>query len=223
MPYKMNQVQLGKLAETISQPRLETYLSARSDDRRSALALYRWNTEISGAFMVPLQFCEVAVRNAITGAIARVYGPDWHQSSGFLQSLPAPSKGYSPRHDLESASYRRRTAGHVVADLRFAFWGSMLTSRHDARLWRVHLRNQFPGLPSDLVDQQGRALIHDQLEKVREFRNRVAHHEPIFKRNLRDEYDRIWRLIAFRDDNTANWLHSFQIVTKLLDECPLIP
>jgi hypothetical protein len=36
--------------------------------REKALELYAWNLDISSALIVPLQVCEVAVRNGIAGS-----------------------------------------------------------------------------------------------------------------------------------------------------------
>jgi hypothetical protein len=76
------------------------------------------------AFIVPLQVCEVAVRNGVAEAIERVHGPTWPLSNGFLRSLPKPkpTADYNPEQDLRSTSSRQPTTGKVIAELKFAFW-----------------------------------------------------------------------------------------------------
>ena len=39
--------------------------------------------------------------------------------------------------------------------------------------------------------QDRRKLIYDDLEQIRRLRNRIAHHKPIFTRNLSDDYQKI--------------------------------
>lgn len=218
--------QVKALIEAISEPRFGTYLAARHRNCRLALALYQWNTEVCGAFLAPLQFCEVTVRNGVAGAIERVYGPNWPWQSGFEQSLPNPPvphtgpRPFNPRKELQRARRGRQTSGQVVADMKFAFWVDMFTSRHDQRLWQPHLRAEFPNLPASLSTKDARQLLRDQLDKVRQFRNRVAHHEPVFRRDLAGEHDRIERLVTFRSQDAALWLKSFEGVSSLLAAYP---
>jgi hypothetical protein len=40
---------------------------------------------------------------------------------------------------------------------------------------------------------------NDTLFKIRDLRNRIAHHEPIFRRNIQEEYDRIRKIISWTD------------------------
>ncbi|WP_208691822.1 hypothetical protein [Pseudomonas oryzihabitans] len=51
-------------------------------------------------------------------------------------------------------------------------------------------------------------MIADELDRVRRFRNRMAHHEPIFERNLAAEYTMMINLITWRCPQTAAWLRA---------------
>src|SRR5690554_2789998 len=107
----------------------------KSDDDPSALNLYVWNAQLSGAFMAPLHICEVVVRNAISDALEAKYGEHWPWSPGFEQSLPDPRPpAYSPRRDLFNARRNAQTTGKVIPELKFIFWQRMFTSRHDNRV-----------------------------------------------------------------------------------------
>ena len=85
---------LRDLPYVISAPRFATYLQAVGNDRDRAPALYEWNLTLSAAFIVPLQVCEVAVRDGVAEAIEQVHGATWPWSNGFLRSLPQPKTGY---------------------------------------------------------------------------------------------------------------------------------
>ena len=52
---------------------------------------------------------------------------------------------------------------------------------------------------------QARASMFDDIQRIRVFRNRIAHHEPIFARQLTEDRDRIGRLIHWRP-LSAGWL-----------------
>lgn len=185
-----------------------------------ALDLYAWNAQISAAFMHPLHICEVVVRNGVANAIEAVYGPNWPWSQGFLQSLPNSPKNNLQR-ELQSARNGQTSAGKVIPELKFSFWQKMFTSRHDQRLWLPHLRNNFPNFPASMADKDCRDWMFKSLGNIRALRNRIAHHEPIFARNLSDDYTVITEVIAHRCNETANWMNGHQQVSSLLAKPPL--
>lgn len=200
--------------------RFGTFLTATGGRNRArALALYEWNATISAAFIVPLHLCEVVIRNAVAEAIEKVYGPAWPWSAGFEQSLPAPTVGYSPRRDLQKARQGQLTAGKVIPELKFAFWNEMLTRRHDGRLWVPYFKTSFPFSPSAPIPKL-RGILYQQLAKVRKFRNRIAHHEPILSVHHGNEYARVARLVAWRCQRTRAWLSDIEDVTALVSKRP---
>jgi Abi-like protein len=115
--------------------------------------------------------------------------------------------------------------GKVIAELRFAFWVSLLTASHDNRIWEDHLATAFPNVPgangSSHDIEQARLLLHGEIDSIRVFRNRIAHHEPIFRRSLDEEFRRIVRVVGWHCSVTAEWLErEFPEAQKLLQEQP---
>ncbi|SDN24752.1 hypothetical protein [Vreelandella arcis] len=215
--------QIQAIRTALTPARMSTYEKAansREGDDPSALNLYVWNAQLSGAFMAPLHICEVVVRNAISDALEEKYGQRWPWSSGFEQSLPSPPVGYNPRQDLFNARRGAHTAGKVIPELKFAFWQRMFTRRHDHRLWNAHLTRILPVLDATKSVQELRQDLYEDLEAIRRLRNRIAHHEPIFNRNLAEDFERISRLIAYRSTITANWMEAHQQVRALLATGP---
>lgn len=96
----------------------------------------------------------------------------------------------------------------------------MFTSRHDARVWNAHLRRVLPNLDAGKPVGQLRQEIYYRLEEIRTLRNRIAHHEPIFTRNLPQDLQRIVDLIEFRCKVTAGWMMSNQLASKIIGERP---
>jgi hypothetical protein len=225
VPTRFTENDLKTISALISQPRLGRYLAAEGGDLRRALALYRWNAQVSAAFMFPLHMCEVSTRNGIIDAVERVYGPNWHLAPAFENSLPHFSgrpggpQPFSPQGELRRARRDMATAGKVVAELRFAFWIAMLTHRHDGRLWIPWIKTEFPEF-GPLSPKFCRSTLHTEMEEIRKFRNRIAHHEPIFGRNLQQDYDRMRQVIAWRSQAAADWIHREQGVTILLASRP---
>jgi len=68
--------------------------------------------------------------------------------------------------------------------------------------------------------QDLRRLIFTDLEQLRELRNRIAHHEPIFKRQLVGDFSKIQELIAFRCPATALWMTNNQQASTLIAAKP---
>ena len=218
-----NKVTIDAVKAALSPARMGTYEVAagvQGDDDLSALILYAWNAQVSGALLSPLHICEVVVRNAVADALEAVYGARWPWSPTFERSLPDPQRGYSPRKDLQNARRSAHTTGTVIPELKFVFWQKMFTSRYDTRVWDHHLRRVMPGLDLAKAIPDLRKTIYDDLEKVRLLRNRVAHHEPIFTRALSDDYQTIRTLVEYRCAVTAGWLDSNQIATAIIASKP---
>lgn len=214
-----SQNELLTIPPTLSQPRFATYLDARAQDPQKAMALYEWNLRVSSAFTTALHILEISVRNAAVQRLDVVYGPRWPWHVGFIRSVPIHGR-YSPRQDLVKTANNQPTAGKVVAELKFVFWEKLFTSRHDGLLWNNHIHALFPGAPLTMTYQQLRQQINNDIYAIRELRNRIAHHEPIFSRTLADDYKRILELISWRDKATGNWINRIQEVTRLLAQRP---
>jgi hypothetical protein len=208
---------------SLSAARMTTYEAAAGvtgDDDPAALELYAWNAQVSAALMAPLHICEVVVRNAVSDALEAVYGAAWPWSSNFELSLPAPALGYSPRKDLQNARGHQTSAGKVVPELKFVFWQKMFTSRHDVRVWNAHLMRVLPNLDPGKPVSQLRQGIYDSLEEIRRLRNRIAHHEPIFTRNLSGDLQRIFALIELRCKVTSTWMMNNQQASAIIARRP---
>lgn len=223
-------ITIQAVKQSLSLPRIATYeavLDAKGTliTPRQALQLYAWNAQVSAAFLAPLHICEVVIRNAVADALEAVYGPQWPWSAGFTQSLPTHQSGYSQINDLMFARQANTTTGKVIPELKFAFWEKMFTARHDDRLWIPHLATIFQGLPpgpnSKKTIGKYRLAIYNELTHIRALRNRIAHHEPIFERDLAADFRRISALIALRCPITAGWMAQNQQASALIAARPV--
>jgi hypothetical protein len=217
----MTPADAAAIAACLSTTRLSTYATActpaaNEDHTVAALRLYRWNTEISAAFMVPIHLCEVAIRNAAADALAALYGPRWPWSPGFAQALPNPSQSYSPVRDLAQVAASQPTTGKVIPELKFVFWEKLFTNRHNQRLWTPHLHNTLPNIDTTKPINQATGDIRAKLGDVRLLRNRIAHHEPIFNRQHADELLTMRTLVGYRSSEMQLWLDAVETVTALI-------
>lgn len=220
MPPDLPQQLILDFEAVLSPPRFATYVRGCDGNRSRAMALYCWNTEIAAAFYTPLQFAEIAVRNAAIEAIVLEFGTDWHASPGFQFTLPTRVGHMRPRADLQNLASRHRTTGAVAAELKFAFWQQLFVRAQDLRLWDRHLRDIFPGIPRNLTVAEAREQIHGYLQMIRSLRNRIAHHEPIISRDLAADLAAATKLIKWRRPSVAAWIGSIETVTGLLANRP---
>ncbi|GGD96684.1 hypothetical protein [Caballeronia grimmiae] len=226
MSLALTQAELDAISLALSPARLGTYIQAAANagnnDALHPIKLYGWNAQLSGAFLTPLQICEVTVRNGICDGIERRYGADWPWVAGFERTLPAPRYGFNPQRELIDTrrKFAQGETGKVIAELKMAFWSQMLTQRHDGRLWTPFLRAVFPNLPDAHTVAQCRTLMGIELEKLRKLRNRIAHHEPIISYNLLDFYASIRSLVSWRCKTTAGWMDSIETITAVVKQKP---
>jgi hypothetical protein len=104
----------------------------------------------------------------------------------------------------------------VIAALTYGFWVALLTARHEIRIWAPHFRAAFPGAPI----QVKRELIHKEADHLRNLRNRIAHHEPIIRRDLAADYKRTLSIIRWICPVTASWVAEHSRVSSIIAQRP---
>ena len=208
-----------EIRATLSAPRSSTYTAATGGDTIKAVELYGWNARVSAAFMIPAHFAEISTRNAAADVLERVYGPRWPWNTTFEASLPNTGR-YNPRQDLQKTRYWNQTTGKVIAELKFVFWQKLFTGRNDVRLWEPHIAWAFPHSAASMPAASLRDRIYQDLDNLRNLRNRIAHHEPVFTRNLLADLTRTIDLIELRNRSTSDWVRAMEDVTAVIAERP---
>jgi len=132
-------------------------------------------------------------------------------------SLPRPS---DPTDKVLYAVPEAGSGAPGSPELKFVFWQKMFTSRHDQRLWSAQLTRVLPNLGQPQPVGLARLAIYEDLEEIRKLRNRIAHHEPVFSRDLSTDLDRIVKLIALRCKITAEWMLRIQQASQLIAQRP---
>ncbi len=202
-----------RLEPTLSPDRLGTYRAAAGYDEDKALLLYLWNAELGQAFHVSIQGVEVALRNCINGAISRRFGADWWQNDAFHVRIDRERKT-----DLDTAKRRLQkkgiplSNGQIVATLSFGFWVGMLGPGFNVHIWSHELRSAFPNLPTEKT----RDDLAMAARRVASLRNRIGHHEPIFKMNLSEEYSAVMELLGWICPTKKGWIRPKSNVQAIL-------
>jgi hypothetical protein len=174
----------------LSPPRFAVYVAAAGGDRQLALELYEWNAVVSSAFQRDLAHLEVALRNAYDAAIVantpaglphwttdpyRLFPVRWRAARDGTRI----DANRSPREQIERAVREAGPGappGKVIAELMFGFWRYLSTAAHHHPLWIPYLHTAFaPGTSRRAVDRP--------VGRLHQLRNRIAHHEPLLRRN----------------------------------------
>jgi hypothetical protein len=205
------------LEPTLSSDRLATYLRAAGHDKERALRLYVWNAHIGEAFHLPIQGVEVGLRNCINRALCAGYGANWWDHQGFLST-----GDHERTDDIRTAKRRIANKGHplttaqIVATLSFGFWVGMLQPRYNPLIWTKYIRDSFPHLPDDKY----RSDLADSVKRVADLRNRIWHHEPIFRMSLTEEFRAVMEILRWICPIKEAWIRPNCRVLGLVRQKP---
>ena len=210
---------IDALETSLSPERLATYVAEAGGNREKAVRLYTWNTAVSAAFYGPLQGLEIALRNAVHRELSNRYGADWYDNPKAGLDGGTLSRVAAARADLKRDSYPDDPP-HVVAALSFGFWVALLgpggrlpsggKANYEMTLWRAGLFRAFPHA------KVSRKAAHRPLDYLRTFRNRIAHHEPIFDRHLARDYTSLMDVTGWISKDTQAWINHHSRVPVLL-------
>lgn len=199
--------------------RIDRYLPAAGGSKEDSFRLYLWNCALCEAFYLPLHIAEVSVRNAIHRRLIERLGDQWYDNQTFKKIL-----GDRQFYDLEDAVRDERqrhgllmSSHHLVSALSFGFCQHLLTRRFERLLWSRGMQDFFANLPNSM----GREDVHNRIELVRKWRNRIAHHRAIFDQGPSLKYQEILQLVRWVCHDVANWLTSAGQVSQAIALRPI--
>lgn len=163
--------------KAFSPARLNKYLVACGGNSAKALTLYRHNVKLCQKFYGILNIFEVVLRNAINAHYQSVFkDPEWveHQMrpGGMIENAPQKNEVLRIIDTLKQKD--RYTNDRIVSSVSFGFWTHLFT-RQPYRLGGQNLLRIFPNRTVGL----GQRAVFNELQEIKTFRNRIAHHEAI--------------------------------------------
>lgn len=170
--------QTPSLYDVLPKTRLASYQKP-DENFEQGFARYQWNLRLAEAMIPCLHYFEVCLRNRINAFISANFGEQW-----LLTKQP---KLLSPEqlHVLDEVidRYQREKRSHpqqddLVARMSFGFWISYFHKRFDPILW--HRKQAMEKVFPDATNKISRPLIQSELRMIKDVRNRIAHHEPIW-------------------------------------------
>ena len=197
------------IGRALSQARFAPYLAECGGDVAAAWCRYIWDIQLSMAFYPLLHFAEVALRNALHRELTAQFGrPDWWSVARLNQHEQLKIK----RAEEKTSAHGRPgcKADDLVASLTFGFWVQLVSRAYDRVLWVPALHRAFPNYHGR------RDALHADLMEVLKLRNRVMHHEPIHRRDLRAVHELIYRILDRLSPGLAVAVRPVDQVPRLL-------
>lgn len=201
------------LQRGLSSPRLGRYLVDSGGILDAALSLYERNARLAESFYRPLQALEVCLRNHMDARLVRQFGANWYANGGPQLDDETLEKIDKAVRDVKQSG-KRVTPGAVVAELSFGFWVLLLSRRYDATLWR----SQFSPVFTEAGRKMARQRVHNRMDELRKFRNRVAHHEPIYHLDPAQKHADLIQGIAWICPDSAAWAWEHSRVPYVLEK-----
>ena len=212
-----------KLEHFVSLSRLDRFLTASDGSKTKAQELYKANLKVAESFYPILHLFEIFLRNTINYKLTEHFSnPDWivTEKNGFMNNPNLKLSKYFLKKQIINAETRvkRRggtiTAGKIIAEQMLGFWTSLFDTHH-YRLLRGSIIHCFPNRPSEIQRKE----INLTLDKIREFRNRVYHNEPVcFKGNKIDFTEaneiknNIYEVLGWIDPDLSKYVKQFDQV-----------
>jgi hypothetical protein len=185
------------LWRSFSKERLGRYLDSCAGDHSHALDLYKRNLHLSSHFYIPLQCLEITLRNTLNDSMIAQFGSSWLVSGVLPIGSDTSDWVQAVFTKLGGASLH----SNIVAELSLGFWVSLLAQRYSESLWKACL---FRAFTCD-GRYMSRKRVHQRLNTLRRFRNRVAHHEPIIFNDLSQIHAELIEAISWMCPITAQW------------------
>lgn len=181
-----------------------------------ASAAYDYNLRLGQALIPILHTVEVVVRNRIHSRLVATTGKD-----NWWDALPQPEFDWMADNVLRAKSsllrrQERVTADKLVAELTFGCWTQLFNARHTASMWGP-LSKAFTRLPKRF---RQRRTVAGPLNRVRELRNRVMHHEPLLwlSPSVMEVHADMMNLLNWIEPQVQPWLCTYDTVPAVWKE-----
>ena len=159
----------------LSEARMSKYSSVAHGDKVKTVQLYHHNLKLSQRLFGVIGMFEVMLRNAIYNHYRHSFGDaEWitmQAAEGKLLEHEA-EEVMRVKNDFERKGIY--SPDKMVASFSFGFWTYLFT-RRNYKVGGKTLLQIFPNRCKGLKQTD----VYNDLTQIREFRNRIAHHEPI--------------------------------------------
>ena len=212
------------VAERLTADRVGPYRESAAGDLAAALRLYDWNSAVAGAMHADLGRLEVILRNAFDTALSELAAANGWTQPWYAQGLLLRAR---QREAVDTAAQRASrsgrdtpTHGGVITELGFGFWRFLCVPAYLTSLWVPALVSAFPRHPAAGDPRRIRGDVEHRMQRLHVLRNRIAHHEPIFRRNLTSDHAQLLELIGWMCGDCRTWATTVSRTPETIAERP---
>ena len=175
----------------------------------------------SAPLLRPVAGLEIALRNAMHRGLAERYGEAWYDNRDAAldkarwSGSPAPERSWraTAMATIHPGLWRPcRSDSGSRCWVREAAFGTGRKANYEMTLWRPALRGAFAHRAT-----LTRKEVHRPLNALRTLRNRIAHHEPVFARDLARDHERIVEVVGWITPGIRRWVEHHSRVPAILD------
>ena len=176
----MDNITFNNINHLFSTSRISPYFQT-GDSPREVLNKYHLNIMLSEAMVPTLHYLEVCLRNRIDHLFCKLYGLNWLIQ--IPKNLPITVEDIKRIDKIKARikrEYKREPAhGDILSQMAFGFWCSFFHRKYDPIIWhrKNSINSVFPNLPRF---NRKRSYIEKKILIIKDVRNRIAHHEPIW-------------------------------------------
>jgi hypothetical protein len=164
------------MEKVFSTERMRKYFENYPADEAKAIRHYQLNISVSESLYPILCLFEVSLRNSLNRELCGKYGTaDWYLALSTQPGLKALNNEVTLAKRHITKRGETITASKVVAELTLGFWVRILNAEYERILWK-DLRRAFPYMAKS---ERKRHNVSAPINKIRDFRNRIFHHEPV--------------------------------------------
>lgn len=200
-----------KLKLSLSADRFQPFLQRGGFNEEYAFNLYLYNARLAKSFLYPLHILEVTLRNKISEIFTLLYGIEWPKDESFKQQLTQESLDALVKGIQRSKSDSTK---NIVATLTFDFWSNLFRSDYDRSFWQSNMHLLLPNTI------KSRHEFQQIVKKLNQFRNRVAHHEPIYHLDIALVHGDILDVIKWICLETHDWTKHHSTVNSIMRTSP---
>lgn len=203
--------------KVFSTQRMEKYFNHYPNNDEKAILHYTSNIKLSESFYSVLSMYEVALRNSLNRELTEHFGTsEWYLRINTINGLRNLTSSINTAKRHIANRNETITANKVIAELTLGFWVRLLNAEYERILWKP-LRKAFPYIEKS---ERQRNNISAPINKIRDFRNRVFHHEPISWRldKLEETHRRIIMVMGWINKDLPDLAKSIDRVPNVLEK-----
>ena len=213
----MDNISFDLLKFLFSESRINPYFQ-KHDSATEVLNKYHLNIVLSEAMLPALHYFEVCLRNRLNQLFCKKYGTDWliKPPQELVISPEDIKKIDKISNRIRREAKRDPLHDDILAQMTFGFWCSFFHRKYDPILW--HQKDSFiTAFPNLSRINRKRSYIEHRILKIKDIRNRIAHHEPIWKKRslLTSVHTHCIELIEAISQDAPRMLHQIDRFTEV--------